>query len=448
MKAGMATIAAQEQAKPHALSAAGWRALAASFLGWLFDGYETYALILVAAVALRQLLPPDQLASLPIYIGGLLAVTLVGWATGGIVAGVLADYIGRKRVLMFSILWYALFTGLSAFATSYANFMILRFLTGLGLGAEWGPGAAILGESWPPRSRGRAASVLQSAFAMGLVLASGVWLYIAPFGPSAWRAMFLIGVLPALSVLWIRRRVREPDLWVAARDRRRLARERLAGGHPMSPDDRALTSFTFKRILLAPDLRRRLALLLVLSICTIVAWWAVSTWIPFYAGQIAARAGGNAQRWVALAGLYYNLGGVLGFVVFGVLADTWGRKPTMVLYYAGAVVLVLVLFRVVQDPFTFLMVAAVNGFFTTGQFAWMPVYLPELFPTDARGSAISLVFDVTRYLAAAGPLLAGWLIVNLGGVSAAASIFGLVYLVGIVVTPFAAPETKGRPLPA
>src|SRR5262252_10886108 len=248
MEAGMATIAAQEQAKPHALSAAGWRALAASFLGWLFDGYETYALILVAAVALRQLLPPDQLASLPIYIGGLLAVTLVGWATGGILAGVLADYIGRKRVLMFSILWYALFTGLSAFATSYANFMILRFLTGLGLGAEWGPGAAILGESWPPRSRGRAASVLQSAFAMGLVLASGVWLYIAPFGPSAWRAMFLIGVLPALSVLWIRRRVREPDLWVAARERRQLARQRLASGHAVSPSDHAITGFTFKQI--------------------------------------------------------------------------------------------------------------------------------------------------------------------------------------------------------
>ena len=443
----MATIAAQQQAKPQALSAAGWRALVASFLGWLFDGYETYALILVAAVALRQLLEPQQLASLPIYIGGLLAVTLVGWATGGIVAGVLADYIGRKRVLMLSILWYALFTGLTALATSYASFMILRFLTGLGLGAEWGPGTAILGESWPPRSRGRAASVLQSAFAMGLVLASVVWLYVAPFGPSAWRAMFLIGVLPALSVLWIRRSVRESDLWVAARDRRQLARQRLAGGHAVSADDRALTGFTVKRILLAPDLRRRLALLLVLSICTIVAWWAVSTWIPFYAGQIAAKAGGNAQRWVALAGLYYNLGAILGFVAFGVLADTWGRKPTMVLYYAGSIVLVVVLFRVVQDPFTFLMVAAVNGFFTVGQFAWMPVYLPELFPTAVRGSAISLVFDVTRYVAAAGPLLAGWLIVNLGGVNAAASIIGLVYILGVIVTPFAAPETKGRPLP-
>jgi MFS family permease len=444
----MATIAAPEQAQPQALTAASWRALIASFLGWMFDGYETYALILVAGVALRQLLVPDQLASLPIYIGGLLAVTLVGWATGGIIAGVLADYIGRKRMLMLSILWYALFTGLTAFAGSYSSLLILRFLTGLGLGAEWGPGTAILGESWPSRSRGRAASVLQSAIGFGLLLASGVWLYVAPLGPDAWRYMFVLGVLPALSVLWIRTSVRDPDLWIAASERRRQARQRLASGLPVSREDRLLVGFTVKQILAIPDLRRRLLLLLVLSLSTIVAWWAVSTWIPFYAGQLAARAGGDAQRWVALAGLYYNLGGILGYFVFGVLADFWGRKPTMLLYYAGAVVLVLVLFRAVQDPSVFLVVAAVNGFFTLGQFAWMPVYLPELFPTAVRGSAISLVFDVTRYLAAAGPLLAGWLIVNLGGVSAAASIIGLSYLLGLIVTPFAAPETKGRPLPA
>jgi MFS family permease len=444
----MATIAAPEQAQPQALTAASWRALIASFLGWMFDGYETYALILVAGVALRQLLLPDQLASLPIYIGGLLAVTLVGWATGGIVAGVLADYIGRKRMLMLSILWYALFTGLTAFAGSYSSLLILRFLTGLGLGAEWGPGTAILGESWPSRSRGRAASVLQSAIGFGLLLASGVWLYVGPLGPDAWRYMFLLGVLPALSVLWIRTSVRDPDLWIAASERRRQARQRLASGLPVTREDRLLVGFTVKQILAIPDLRRRLLLLLVLSLSTIVAWWAVSTWIPFYAGQLAARAGGDAQRWVALAGLCYNLGGILGYFVFGVLADFWGRKPTMLLYYAGAVVLVLVLFRAVQDPSVFLVVAAVNGFFTLGQFAWMPVYLPELFPTAVRGSGISLVFDVTRYLAAAGPLLAGWLIVSLGGVSAAASIIGLSYLLGLIVTPFAAPETKGRPLPA
>jgi MFS family permease len=242
--------------------------------------------------------------------------------------------------------------------------------------------------------------------------------------------------------------VQDPDLWIAARERRRLARARVASGRSVRPEDHALVGFTVKQILAAPDLRRRLLLLLVLSLSTIVAWWAVSTWIPFYAGQIAAKAGGNAQRAAALAGLYYNIGGILGYFVFGVLADTWGRKPTMVLYYAGAIVLVLVLFRAVEDPSVFLVVAAVNGFFTLGQFAWMPVYLPELFPTAVRGSAISLVFDVTRYLAAAGPLLAGWLIVNLGGVSAAASIIGLAYILGLVVTPFAAPETKGRPLPA
>ena len=444
----MATIAAPEHAQPQALTAASWRALIASFLGWMFDGYETYALILVAGVALRQLLPPDQLASIPIYIGGLLAVTLVGWATGGIIAGVLADYIGRKRMLMLSILWYALFTGLTAFAASYASLLILRFLTGLGLGAEWGPGTAILGESWPSRSRGRAASVLQSAIGFGLLLASGVWLYVAPLGPDAWRYMFLLGILPALSVLWIRSSVRDPDLWIAASERRRQARQRLASGEPASREDRILVGFTVKQILAIPDLRRRLLLLLALSLSTIVAWWAVSTWIPFYAGQLASRAGGDALRWAALAGLYYNLGGILGYFVFGVLADLWGRKPTMLLYYAGAVVLVLVLFRAVQDPSVFLVVAAVNGFFTLGQFAWMPVYLPELFPTAVRGSAISLVFDVTRYLAAAGPLLAGWLIVSLGGVSMAASIIGLSYLLGLLVTPFAAPETKGRPLPA
>jgi MFS family permease len=444
----MSTIVAREQGAPQALTAASWRALVASFLGWMFDGYETYALILVAPVALRQLLAPDQLASLPIYIGGLLAVTLIGWATGGIIAGILADYIGRKRMLMLSILWYALFTGLTAFAGSYASLLILRFLTGLGLGAEWGPGTAILGESWPAKSRGRAASVLQSAIGFGLLIASGVWLFVAPLGPAAWRYMFLIGVLPALSVLWIRTSVQDPDLWIAARERRRLARQRMASGRSVRPEDRALAGFTVKQILAAPDLRRRLLLLLVLSLSTIVAWWAVSSWIPFYAGQIAAKTGGNAQRAVGLAGLYYNLGGILGYFVFGVLADAWGRKPTMVLYYAGAVVLVLVLFRAVQDPSVFLVVAAVNGFFTLGQFAWMPVYLPELFPTAVRGSAISLVFDVTRYLAAAGPLLAGWLIVNLGGVSAAASIIGLAYILGLVVTPFAAPETKGRPLPA
>src|SRR5260370_2713678 len=124
----MATVVGREQARPQTLTADAWRALVASFLGWMFDGYETYALVLVAPVALRQLLLPDQLPRLPIYFGGLLAVTLVGWATGGITAGILADYVGRKRMLMLSILWYAVFTALTALSSPYLTLLLFPFL--------------------------------------------------------------------------------------------------------------------------------------------------------------------------------------------------------------------------------------------------------------------------------------------------------------------------------
>ncbi len=120
-------------------------------------------------------------------------------------SGVLADYIGRKRMLMLSILCYALFTGLSAVAHTYWMLLLFRFLTGLGLGGEWGPGAAMVSELWPPAARGRAAAALQSAYGVGILLASVVWLFVAPLGPASWRYMFLIGVLPAFLTLYIRR---------------------------------------------------------------------------------------------------------------------------------------------------------------------------------------------------------------------------------------------------
>src|SRR5919206_1821760 len=232
----MATSAAQQQQRegvisPRALvvGSAG-RALIASFLGWLFDGYETYALVLVAGVAVPQLIGPDQAAQTPIYIGGLLGATLFGWATGGVIAGVLADYVGRRRMLMASILTYAAFTGLTALAPNYALLLVFRFLTGLGLGAEWAPGAALVGELWPATHRGRAAAVLQSALGFGFFLASVIWLFLAPLGPAGWRYMFLIGVLPALLVLYIRRGVSDPELWQATARRREQARQRARSG--------------------------------------------------------------------------------------------------------------------------------------------------------------------------------------------------------------------------
>ena len=445
----MATSAAQEIARPRAfeLGSTAGRALIASFLGWLFDGYETYALVLVAGVAVPQLIPTEQAPQVPIFIGGLLAATLFGWATGGVVAGVLADYIGRRRMLMASILTYAAFTGLTALAPNYPLLLIFRFLTGLGLGAEWAPGAALVGELWPASHRGRAAAILQSALGFGFFLASVIWLFMGPTGPGAWRYMFLIGVLPALLVLYIRSGVSDPELWTAAAKRREVARERARSGAQLEADDQALLRFTLKRLLVAPELRRRLLVLLVMSTSTLIAWWAVSTWIPQYAGQLAGRSGLNPAQWATLAALVYNAGGILGYILFGVLADAVGRKPITLLYYVGSFPLVFALFAV-QDPMLFLIVAAVNGFFTLGQFSWLPVYLPELFPTSVRGSAISVVFNTSRYIAGFGPLLAGVLIAQLGGIATAATIFGLIYLLGLVATPFAGPETKGQPLPA
>jgi MFS family permease len=413
----------------------------------MFDGYENYALILVMAIAARQLLPAEALTSLPLYVAGLLSVTLLGWAVGGVIAGVLTDYIGRRRMLMLSILWYAVFTGLTALSSSYGSLLAFRFLTGLGLGAEWGPGTAIVAEFWPPSSRGRAGGALHAAVGVGNFLASAIWLMVGPLGPSSWRYMFVIGIAPAFLLLYLRRVVHDPLLWVSANDRRRDARKRIEMGIG-SEQDRELAQFTIARILGDPELRRRVALLFLMSLSTVVGWWSVSTWIPLHAGILATSAGRQPQHWASAAALMFTVGSIAGCLVFGLLADRFGRKPSTWLYYLGALALSWWFFLRVDDWDALIVMATALGFFVSGQFAWMTIYLPELFPTRVRGSAISIVFDGSRTIAALGPLLAGWLASSFGGIPTAATMMALIYIIGLVVTPFAGPETRGTTLRA
>jgi len=330
-------------------SPAARRALLACALGWLFDGYETYALILVGAIAIRDLVAPEQFAQIPLYFGGLTAATLLGWATGGVLCGVFADYLGRRRTLMLSIVLYAAFTGLSAVAQSYWVLLAFRFLTGLGLGGEFAPGTTLVVELWTPARRGRAAGVLSSAFGVGCLLASGLWLLVEGLGHGAWRVMFLLGVLPAFLLLWLRRSVEDPAIWREADRRRRAARQAEKMGRRLTEDERRLMRFTIADLFVSRDLRRRTLLLLVMSLATIVGYWGVSTWVPQYSGQVATRAGSTAGGWGALAGLVYSVGGVAGYLVIGMLGDLWGRKPTIGLFFAGSVVVALAPFLIEDD---------------------------------------------------------------------------------------------------
>src|SRR5262249_21317094 len=183
--------------------------------------------------ALRQLLDPASYPQIPVYAGTVIALTLLGWAIGGMIGGVVADYIRRKRAMMLAILAYSILTGLSAFAWDWLSFAVLRFLVGLAIGSEWVTGTSIVSELWPDKNRGKGVGLMQCGFGIGFFLASLAWLFISPIGPDAWRVLFLLGVAPALLTLWIRRAIPESDKWERVNERRAAATERKrSGGNP------------------------------------------------------------------------------------------------------------------------------------------------------------------------------------------------------------------------
>ena len=428
------------------LDRAQWKALVASNLGWTFDGFEVFALILTVGVALHQLLDPSQYPLIPAYAGAIIAITVFGWGLGGLLGGVLADYIGRKRSMTLTILAYSVLTGLSAFAWDWLSFAVLRFLVGLAIGSEWATGASITAELWPAKARGKGGAFLQSGYPIGSILASGIWLAIGTSGPGAWRYMYLIGVLPALVAFWIRRNIPESPRWEESNKRRRAAYDLRRQGAVLKGEDAALVRFTLVDMFAEPAVRSRLLLTFVMSLSVTIGYWGVSTFVPSYVGSVATAAGLPAQRWAALAGLVQNLGALLGFCTFGFLADAFGRKPTTILYYLMCLVLTPIVYLWVQNIHVLLLAFAVYGFFIQGVFSWTPIWLPELFPTRMRATAAGFIFNAPRLISAIAPLVAGTLIVGLGGYGKAATIIGMFYALGLIAVPFL-PETKGKPLP-
>ena len=432
------------------LSRSQWNTLIASNLGWMFDGYETFALVMAVGVALHQLLEPSQYSQIPVYAGTVIALTLLGWAIGGLIGGVLADYLGRKRTMMLAILAYSLMTGLSALAWDWASFAVLRFLVGIAIGSEWVTGASIVSELWPVRARGRGVALMQCGFGIGFFLASFAWLLvgaIGAMGAGGWRMMFVIGVLPALLTLWVRRSIPESERWERVALARKAAVKRKLSGAPLGARDAALARFTVADLFAEAEIRRRVALACLISLATNFAYWGILAWIPPYVAAAAAQAGLDAQQWASYAGMAFSGASVIGYVAFGFLADGFGRKPITMLYVVAAFAAVLLLFLWAQDLTVMLTGAGLCGAFVAGQYTGLAAWLPELFPTRMRATATAFVFNTPRLLAWTGPIISGWIIANLGGYGNAALAISLVYIVSLAAAPFL-PETKGEPLPA
>lgn len=429
-----------------ALTRGQWKALIASNLGWTFDGFEVFALILTIGAALHQLLQASEYKFIPAYAGAVIAITVFGWGTGGLLGGILADYIGRKRSMAVTILAYSLLTGLSALSWSWLSFAVFRFLVGLAIGSEWATGASITAELWPDNARGKGGALLQAGYPIGSILASAVWLVIGTSGPNAWRYMYLIGVLPALITFWLIRNIPESPRWEESNRQRRAAREQRRQGAVLQGEDAAIVRFTLIDMFAEPAVRMRLIVTFIMSLSVTIGYWGVSSFVPSYVGSVATAAGLAAQRWVGLAGLLQNIGALLGFFCFGFLADAVGRKPTTIFYYLLCLIVTPVVYLLVKNIYLLLFVFAIFGFFTQGVFSWTAVWLPELFPTRMRATAAGFIFNVPRLISFVAPLIAGSLIVSLGGYGKTASIVGLFYILGLVAVPFL-PETKGKPLP-
>jgi MFS family permease len=442
----MSDTTAGSQPWYRSLTRSQWNTLLASNLGWLFDGYETYALIISIGVALRQLLDPSQYPQIPVYAGTVIAVTLLGWAIGGLIGGVIADYIGRKRTMLLAILAYSIMTGISAFAWDWVSFTVLRFLVGVAIGSEWVTGTSIVAELWPDKNRGKGVGLMQTGFGVGFFLASVAWYFIFPVGPNAWRVMFLLGVVPALLTLWIRRSIPESDRWERVNEQRHAASEREKAGATLSANEKALARFTVADLFAEPDIRRRVMLAFLISLATSFAFWGISAWLPPYMAAAAGKAGLPPQQWASYAAIVNNGGAILGYAAFGFLADVYGRKPVTIAYIALAFLSVPAVFLWSQDLGVVLIAAAFSGAFVSGQYTWMAAWLPELFPTRMRATATAFVFNSPRLIAWTGPLISGWLIANFGGFSRAAVAIACVYIIGIVAACFL-PETRGRPLP-
>lgn len=426
-----------------------WLVLSAAWLGWVFDSMDSTIFAMVMSSSLQDLMGRTaSKADIASHGGIILAIFLVGWALGGTLFGTLADYFGRSKTLAISILIYAVFTGVAALSQSWEQLAFFRFLTALGIGGEWAAGSALVAESFPDRYRTKVLSIIQSAWGTGFFLAALVNLLVVPWASAhqftPWRAVLIIGILPALFAAFVREKVREPEKWLKVQKKR----ENLKLSETSIVNNKDLTVLTLKQ-LFWPELRRDTIVGTLLAFSAIFGLWAVTNWTPSFVEELLRvhqTSEALISNYKSYAIMALNLGAILGYVVFGPIADRLGRKNTFLIFFLGSLLLAPAIFYNVTNYTTLLLLLPVLGFFNNGIFSGFPIYLAELFPTRLRATGQGFCFNFGRILAASGPLFTGFLVSSLGSYAKAVTAVSMIYIVGII-TLFWARETKGKPLP-
>jgi MFS family permease len=430
------------------LSPKHWRVLTASFLGWVFDGYEAYALFIVMPFVLKVMLSPEQMANRPLYAGLAIGITLLGWGIGGMAGGILADYVGRKRMMIYSVFFYALFTGLTALVNDFNTFCGLRFITGFAMGSEWSTGVALLAETWPNRARPKGAGFLQSGFGVGTLTAALVWTWLStsmPWGNDTWRLVFVVGALPALFCLYIRRAVDESEKWATAIREKRWASTEVSSKSTPQGDQRP---FTLAEIFREAESRRRVMLAFLLSLATTVGWWAISALLPEFSVQMAKSVGDPTPGiWGLRSALLYTSGAVVAYLLSGFIADAIGRRKFLLFTYVGCIATTALTYLWVHTLEGLMIAVTLNGFFTLGcAYSWMAIYPAELFTSSVRATAAAFIFNAARLIAWVFPLIAGSIVHTFSSIPQAATTIGMIYLLGLII-PWFMPETRGKELP-
>ena len=398
-----------------------WRVLVCTCLGWALDIMDGYLYAIILFPAMSDLLGTTESAVIVWYGGIVLSIFMIGWALGGLAFGHIAYRYGRVKTMAITILLYASFTALCSIASTWEDLAFYRFLTGLGIGGEWAAGAALIAESFPEKSRAKAAGIMQASGGIGFFLATGLYLFIGPYG---WRWVFALGILPALVAFYIRQSLEEPDRWIKARQK----------GKPFAA-------------LFAPAVRRDVFVGTGLAVVATFGYQGAIQWVPSWIAAMLYAQGTRAViPQVSLITTTLTTGGIIGCLCLPFIADRWGRKGALFVYFLGALLSVPTTFMLATKFSHAVLASPIMGFFAAGVTAGFAIYFPELFPTPIRATAQGFCFNFARFFAAAGPLLAGLLTAAHGSFAPAIATIGSIYFVGLIILIFAR-ETKGQALP-